>query len=138
MAWNYLQEALLHYHLSPSTLKIDMAYPLPISKIKALMSKVDTVVVLEELEPIIEETVMALRADMDHPVKVVGKLQGPLSVTGDYNVEVVTTALREVYGDQMKPPRSSRRSFWQSPGAEGETIEHLLCGLLHTGRLTMP
>jgi indolepyruvate ferredoxin oxidoreductase alpha subunit len=104
VAWNYLQEALLHYRLEPSTLKIDVAHPLPISKIKSLMSRVDTVVVLEELEPMIEETVLALRADLDHPVRVVGKIRGPLSVTGDYNVEAVTTALREVYGDKVTPP----------------------------------
>ena len=103
VAWNYVQEAMFHYRLEPSTLKIDVAHPLPISKIKALMSKVDALVVLEELEPMIEEVVLALRADIDHPVKVVGKIQGPLSLTGDYNVEVVTSALKEVYGDQIKP-----------------------------------
>jgi indolepyruvate ferredoxin oxidoreductase alpha subunit len=103
VAWNYLQEALQQYHLSPSVLKIDTAYPLPTTKIKALMSKVDTVIVLEELEPFIEEAAMAVRADMDHPVKVIGKLQGPLSLTGDYNVEVISSALKQVYGDQIKP-----------------------------------
>jgi indolepyruvate ferredoxin oxidoreductase alpha subunit len=104
VAWNYVQEALHQYGLTPATLKIDTAYPLPIPKIKALMSKVDTVVVFEELEPFIEEAVMVLRADLDHPVKVVGKLRGPLSLTGDYNVEVITSALKQAYGDQIKSP----------------------------------
>jgi len=104
VTWNYVQEALQKYGLTPSTLKIDTAYPLPISKMKALMSKVDAVVVFEELEPFIEEAVMALRADLDHPVKIVGKLQGPLSVTGDYSVEVITLALKQVYGDRIQPP----------------------------------
>jgi indolepyruvate ferredoxin oxidoreductase alpha subunit len=102
VAWNYLQEAMLRHGLKPSTLKIDLAHPLPVSKIKALMSNSDTVVVLEELEPMIEETVLGLRADIDHPVRVVGKIHGPLGVTGDYNVEAVTAALREAYGDQIK------------------------------------
>ena len=103
VAWNYVREALQQYGLTPSTLKIDTAYPLPISKIKALMSNVDTLVVFEELEPLIEEAAMALRADLDHPVTVVGKLRGPLAVTGDYSVEVITSALKQVYGDRIQP-----------------------------------
>jgi len=104
VTWNYLQEAIHLYRLSPSALKIDVAHPLPIAKIKALMEKVDTLVVLEELEPLIEETALMLRADLDHPVKVIGKATGPLSLTGDYSVETAKVALREAYGDSISLP----------------------------------
>jgi indolepyruvate ferredoxin oxidoreductase alpha subunit len=101
VTWNYLQEALHRYELKPSTLKVGVAHPVPTRKIKDLLSTVDRVVILEELEPFIEEAVLALRGQAGHPVEVIGKLQGPLSRTGDYNVDVVASALREVYGDEI-------------------------------------
>ncbi len=101
VTWKYLQEVLYRDHLDPSTLKVEAVHPLPTRKIKALLSRVDTVIVLEELEPLIEEAVLALRGDLDHRVKVVGKIEGPLSLTGDYDVEVIASALRGVYGRRV-------------------------------------
>lgn len=110
MTWNYLREALHRYQLKPSTLKVGVAHPLPTGKIEALLSKVDTVVVLEELEPFIEEAVLALKGEVNHPVEVIGKIHGPLSRTGDYNVDLVASALSEVYKKEIpgsKTPKST-------------------------------
>ena len=131
VAWNYLQEAMLRYALKPSTLKIDVAHPLPVSKIKALMSQVDTLAVLEELDPMIEETVLALRADIDHTIRVVGKIKGPLSRTGDYNVEVVMTALREVYGEQIKPPEVQKELAAKVQEVKVERLNTFCAGCPH-------
>ncbi len=107
--WNYLQDALHHYNLKPATLKVGVAHPLPTDKIKALLSRVDTVVVLEELEPFIEETVLALRGEVDQRIEVVGKIHGPLSPTGDYDIDAVTSALYEVYQEKI-PQRQTRKA----------------------------
>ena len=104
ITWNYLKEVVQSNNLKPCTLKLGVANPLPKEKIKALLSKVDTVVVLEELEPLVEKTVLALQSEIDHPVKVIGKIHGPLSLTGDYNVDVVSSALHELYPDQVMQP----------------------------------
>ena len=98
VAWNYLQEAEEISSVAPSTLKLGVGHPLPMEKIKAFVSAVDTVIVLEELEPVVEEAVMAVRAEVDHPVRVIGKVKGPLSRTGDYDVDVVLSAFREAQG----------------------------------------
>jgi len=107
VTWNYLQEVMHLNNLKPCTLKLGVANPLPKEKIKALLSKVDTVVVLEELEPLVEEAVLALRGDVDHPVKVIGKIHGLLSRTGDYNTDMVSSVLHELYGDQVLAPKTS-------------------------------
>ena len=83
VAWNYLEEVLHAQGLKPSTLKLGVAHPLPLAQIRAFLSGVDTAIVLEELEPLVEETVRALRAEVDHPVRVIGKIRGPLSRCGD-------------------------------------------------------
>ena len=107
VTWNYLQEVCHSYNLEPCTLKLGVANPLPKEKIKTLLSNVDTIVVLEELEPFVEEAVLALSAQVNHPVKVIGKIQGPLFLTGDYNIDIVASALREAYGEQVSHPEIS-------------------------------
>jgi indolepyruvate ferredoxin oxidoreductase alpha subunit len=104
ITWNYLQEVTKAHLLNPCTLKLGVAHPLPKAKIRTLLTHVDTVVVLEELDPLVEEAVLALRGEIDHPVKVIGKLNGPLSIAGDYNVETVSSVLLPLFPDKVLGP----------------------------------
>ena len=74
IAYQYVKETGIH----ASILKLHMVNPIPIEAIKRFASKVDTLYVIEELEPVIEEQVRALG------LKVKGKeltgRQGELSV----------------------------------------------------------
>lgn len=107
ITWNYMQEVIKTHHLDPCTLKLGVAHPLPKEKIRTLLANVDTVVVLEELEPLVEEAVLALRGEVGHPVKVIGKMNGPLSIKGDYNVDVVLTALHQLYPAKVMQPTTA-------------------------------
>lgn len=131
IAWNYLQEAVHLNNLKPCTLKLGVANPLPKEKIKALLSKIDTIIVLEELEPIVEETVLAIRAEVDHPVKVIGKTHGPLSLTGDYNVDVVSSVLHEIYGDQILRPEISDDLSRQAQALKVKRLNTFCTGCPH-------
>ena len=104
ITWNYIKEVVESNNLKPCLLKLGVSNPLPKEKIKMLLAKVDTVVVLEELEPIVEEAVLALRSEIDHPIRVVGKIDGPLSMTGDYNVDVVSSAIHDLFPTQVAKP----------------------------------
>jgi indolepyruvate ferredoxin oxidoreductase, alpha subunit len=101
VAWGYLQEVMHLYQIHPATLKLGVAHPLPLETLRAFLSRLDTVIVLEELAPLVEETVRALRSEIGHPIRVIGKGEGPLSLTGDYSVETVARALRETYGREI-------------------------------------
>lgn len=101
ITWNYLQEIIHSFDLKPCLLKLGVFNPPPKEKIASLLESVDTVVVLEELEPLIEEVVLALRCDVKHPVKVIGKINGPLLPTGDYNVDVVSSVLQSLWPDKI-------------------------------------
>jgi indolepyruvate ferredoxin oxidoreductase alpha subunit len=105
ITWNYIKEAVESYNLKPCLLKLGVSNPLPKEKIKILLTNVDTVVVLEELEPIVEETVLALRSEIGHPIRVVGKIDGPLSRTGDYNVDIVSSAIHDLFPTQVPKPQ---------------------------------
>jgi indolepyruvate ferredoxin oxidoreductase alpha subunit len=131
VVWTYVEEVLHRDQLDPSTLKVEVAHPLPTQKIKALLSQTDTVIVLEELEPLIEEAVLALRGDLDHRVKVIGKIQGPLLPTGDYDVEVVASALHTVYGRRVKPPKVSKELVEQTQAAKVRRLNTFCVGCPH-------
>jgi len=131
ITWNYLHDVLQSHELKPSTLKLGVANPLPKEKIKTLLSKVDTVVILEELEPIVENTVLALLSEIDHPVKVIGKVHGPLSLTGDYNVDVVASVLHEVYPDQVMQPVASDNLTEQAQSLKVKRLNTFCSGCPH-------
>lgn len=101
ITWNYLQEVVHSSGLKPCLLKLGVFNPPPKEKITSLLERVDTVVVLEELEPLIEEVVLALRCEVKHPVRVIGKIHGPLLPTGDYNVDVVSSVLKDLWPEHV-------------------------------------
>lgn len=74
VSYEYVKET----GIDANIMKLHMVNPLPIEAIKAFASNVDTLYVIEELEPVIEEQVKALG------IKVIGKeltgRQGELSV----------------------------------------------------------
>lgn len=131
ITWNYLYDVIQSINLKPCTLKLEVANPLPKEKIKTLLSKVDTVVVLEELEPLVENTVLTLLSKIDHPVKVIGKVHGPLSLTGDYNMDVVASALHEAYPDQVMQPETSDNLSKQAQALKVKRLNTFCSGCPH-------
>jgi indolepyruvate ferredoxin oxidoreductase alpha subunit len=91
--WSYLQDVLSHGGYRVSTLKIGTVNPLPSNIIRRMLMHVDSVLVLEELEPFVELQVEALAADIGGGIRVLGKLDGVLPRIGEYDNELVQSAL---------------------------------------------
>lgn len=81
IAYQYVKEAFPE----ASVLKLGMSFPLPINKIKSFAEAVETLYVVEELEPFIEEMIKA------EGIRVIGKDVIPRC--GELNVEIVRHAL---------------------------------------------
>jgi len=79
-------------------LKVGVVYPLPQEELRDFLKELDTVLVLEELEPIIETQVLALIAEAGLHVKVLGKRSGLLPRVGDYTLELVEQAMAKLTG----------------------------------------
>ena len=67
IAYQYVRELLG----SKSILKLGMSYPLPIDKIREFAEAVDTLIVVEELDPFIEGQLRAAGIDVDHGKDVI-------------------------------------------------------------------
>ncbi|GAH77363.1 unnamed protein product, partial [marine sediment metagenome] len=87
------REALKRYNLKLSWLKIGMFHPLPEERIKKFLEKVDRVLVLEELDPLIEAEVMRIAYPLNKKVKILGKHDKTLSLIGNYSFKKIKNAL---------------------------------------------
>jgi len=79
-----------------SLLKLGTTFPLPEELIKRLLSSVQEVLVVEELEPFVELHVKAIAGENNIPVKIHGKDYVPL--IGELSTELVTKALAKLTG----------------------------------------
>ena len=91
VSYNYVMEALEEIGSVP-VLKIGFTYPLPEKKIKDFASRFETIVVVEELDPVLEENVRRIAPNK----KIIGKELLP--VAGEYKPEDVLLALSKVVG----------------------------------------
>lgn len=88
IAYNYLMECFPQGCPFP-VLKISQ-YPLPVDKINQLLKECDSLLVIEEGQPFIEEKIKGM---LGTPKPVLGKLTGHLPRTGELNPDVVREAL---------------------------------------------
>jgi len=102
ISYGYVMEAIrwLGLENKVSILKIGTPYPLPRELTKQLLKAVPEVLVVEELEPFVEEGVKVIAKDEDIRVKIHGK--DMLSLIGELSTRQVTEALCKLTG--AKPP----------------------------------
>jgi len=90
-AWLHVREA---YPEAP-ILKLGMSFPLPLARIRAFAETVETLVVVEETEPLVETELKAVG------VEVIGKSLLPRQ--GELSPEVLSRALAPLTGEKVKP-----------------------------------
>jgi indolepyruvate ferredoxin oxidoreductase alpha subunit len=89
LAYNYLAENFKDFRVPWPVLKI-CQYPLPAQRIRELYDRCDSLIVIEEGYPLIEEMV---RGVLGTAKKIRGKLDGSLPRTGELNPDVLKPAL---------------------------------------------
>ena len=82
--------------LAGQLFKVGLSNPLPRTKLTAFLRSVKRVVVVEELEPFLEDAIRALANEFAIPVEVYGKAQGLLPRTGELDPDAVAEALVRV------------------------------------------
>ncbi|MBU1040784.1 MAG: indolepyruvate ferredoxin oxidoreductase subunit alpha [Proteobacteria bacterium] len=96
----YLADALLEDDLKGKVKVLDLGftYPLPEKLLESFMTGLDTLLVIEELEPVLETEIRALAQRLGISLNIQGKTPGPLPRFGEFNVGMVESALRGVLG----------------------------------------
>ena len=96
-----LMELCARYELPLRILKVGTPYPFPERLAKDFLSGVEQVLVLEELDPVIEEALMLTAYHMQSHVKIYGKKSGDLPFAGEYTMEIIRSALEKLLGQKI-------------------------------------
>jgi len=111
VSYGYVKEAARKLHVEDriSLLKVG-TYPLPKASISKLLDSVKTILVLEEVEPIVEQHVKAIAYEERSDVEIRGKLTGDVQRQWDLNVDSAIESLArvmEIKYERMPPEREA-------------------------------
>lgn len=89
---------------SVSILKLGMTNPLPDRMLKRFIESVDAIIVVEELEPYLEDYVKAKAFEAGRLIPVYGKGSGHFSRLYEYSPDMVYRVIAEIAGVEYHPP----------------------------------
>lgn len=112
--YQYVKEALPE----ASVLKLGMVNPLPRKMIEEFASKVDTLYIVEELDPVIEEQVKSWG------IKAIGK--EIFTVQGEYSANMIRKAILNEELDIKKPAQIPNRPPILCPGCPHRSVYYVL------------
>ena len=97
--YTYVKDALRCLGLTEkvSVLKVG-TYPLPRNAVLQLLDRVNTILVFEEVEPVVEEQVKVIAFDGDKKCTIRGKLTRDVQREKDLNVDAVADSIAHVMG----------------------------------------
>lgn len=101
----YAREAMKRMGLDASFLKI-CAYPAPEGKITGMLQNADTVLVIEELEPVLEDEVRIMAQKNGIGTKILGKSEGLVPRHGELNVDICMEAISKAFGLPVVSPKA--------------------------------
>lgn len=90
ISYLYAKEIIDEYSLDVALFKVGTPYPLPEKMALDFISSLDSVLVIEELDPVVEEQMLILAKGR---IPVTGKRTGDLPYNGEYSYELVKRAI---------------------------------------------
>ena len=96
VSFNYVKEAAEDLKLNVKILKLGMTHPLPKKMCIDFIKSCKNIIVVEELEPILENQFKQMIYDIGDSVKIYGKSTGHFSRLFEYNPDIVINALCKI------------------------------------------
>ena len=94
-----------------SLLLLGFTHPFPRTLAKEFLSGLERCLVVEELEPYLEEALKVLVAEEELRVKVLGKAEGYFPRYHEFHPEMVKAALAKAFGREYKAPEAPDTSW---------------------------
>jgi indolepyruvate ferredoxin oxidoreductase alpha subunit len=106
VSFNYASDAVSDLGISDkvSILKLGFSWPLPKDLCTRFLKQVDKVLVVEELEPVMENDLRAIAQESGITIPIKGKGVGGLSRLFEYDPGMVRKAVAEYFGVDYKEP----------------------------------
>lgn len=104
VSYLYVREALAKAGIGATILKIGTPNPIPEKLVKDFIGQVDQVLVVEELDPVLEEGLQRIAFSTGKNIDIFGKHSGDLPFNGEYNMGLVFNALARITGKTLDQP----------------------------------
>ncbi len=98
VAYSYVKEYLSMTDARVKLFKVGTPYPLPSKLALEFLNGLDEVLVVEELDPVVEESLLQLSASNLLNVRIYGKKTNHLPFAGEYSFELVKDAVQKFLG----------------------------------------
>ncbi|MHA1936173.1 MAG: thiamine pyrophosphate-dependent enzyme, partial [Candidatus Thorarchaeota archaeon] len=97
----HTREAMQNLGVNLPLLKIGTLFPLPEKMISDFIKGLDTLIVVEELTPYLENQITVLAKDVNPSLRIVGKRSGDFSEMLEYNVPIVEKVLAKTLNKEI-------------------------------------
>jgi indolepyruvate ferredoxin oxidoreductase, alpha subunit len=94
---NYTKEIAEELKLNVKILKLGMTHPIPRAMCEKFMKSCKTLIIVEELEPILENQFKQLAYDTSADVKILGKTTGHFSRLYEYNPDIIADVFSKIF-----------------------------------------
>lgn len=102
VSYSYAKEAVRLLNLkNVGFLKIG-SYPFPEGLVRKMLNAVDKVLIVEEVEPFVEQQVQATKCRVKKDVQIRGKLTGDIPMEGELSTDIIAKALAKITGNEVK------------------------------------
>ena len=115
VAYNYVADIVEQYGIEANILKLGFTHPFPDKLVLEFIKSVDRVIIVEELEPYLEENTRVLAQMHGVNVPIHGKLDGYFPRIYEYNPDIVKDALRKILSVNIPDERYRAKSVELPP-----------------------
>ena len=95
-AFNYVMDVIVENQLEVNVLKLTLTYPFPDELVLKFIKDLDTVIVVEEVDPIMENELLSIIGKNGLKKIVHGKLDGTLPMIYEYSPNIIIDAMESV------------------------------------------
>jgi len=100
-AFNYAIDVVSENNIEVKILKLAFSHPFPEKLVLDFINSVDSILVVEEVEPIMEKEVLAIIGKHNIAKKVYGKLDGSLPRIYEYNPDIVSLGIAKIVNKEI-------------------------------------
>ncbi len=101
-AFNYVMDAVDENHLNVNVLKITLSYPFPDELVLGFIEDLETVLVVEEVDPVMEKEVLSIIGENGLKKNVHGKLDGTLPMIYEYSPNIILEVMKKLFNTDLK------------------------------------
>jgi len=98
VSYAYAKEAILGKEELFTVFKVCTPYPFPDDMARSFLSRVEKAAVFEELDPVIEDSLISLNGREEHRIEIAGKRTDSVPCAGELSAEAAGRALSEIFG----------------------------------------